>query len=262
MVSAARGVAKAVSAAGSIRDALAALTATGGSAEGLPLVPENRAELAELLSRYGTDVLAIGSRFAAGLSRVVIDAFVYLAGVFFLLLEGEGAWQWLLAHTPLRRAHLERLGLATQETARGLLLGVGLTTAAQALVATVAYVALGVPRAWALGPLTGLASVVPLVGSALVWVPLAIAFFLAGATTKAAVLAVVGLAVIGTIDNVLRPFFSKVGSLQLHVFVLVVAIFGGLSVLGALGALLGPLVARLTVEALALYREEHLDGDA
>ncbi len=262
MVSAARGVAKSLASAGSLRAALDALMSNGAGSEGLSLIPADRGEVADLVSRYGTEVLAIGSRFAAGISRAVIDVFVYLAGVFFLLLEGEAAWRWVVAHAPLRRRHVERLGVATRETARGLLLGVGLTTAAQALVATVAYAALGVPRAWVFGPLTGLASVVPLVGSALVWVPLAVAFLLAGATSKAMVLAIIGLAVIGTIDNVLRPVFSKLGSLDLHVLVLVVAIFGGLSVLGALGALVGPLAARLALEALALYREEHLGDDA
>lgn len=263
MVGSARGVAKALAEAGSVRAALEALMANGAAgAGGFAVVPEAGTDLADLAHRYGAEVLALGSRFAAGLSRAVVDVFVYLAGVFFLLLEGESAWHWVTAHTPLKAAHVMRLGAATRETAYGLLLGVGLTTAAQALVATVAYAALGVPRAWALGPLTGLASVVPIVGSALVWVPIAAALFLAGATTKALVLAVLGVAVIGTIDNVLRPFFSKLGALDLHVFVLVVAIFGGLSTLGAIGAILGPLVARLTVEALALYREEHLDEGA
>ena len=261
-LSAGRALTKAAAGADTIRAALLAVMTTGSGGVSPSTWPVDRGEVAELVSRYGTDVLAIGSRFAAGLSRAVMDAFVYLAGVFFLLLEGDAAWSWVLDHAPLRRAHVERLGRATRETARGLLLGVGLTAAAQALVATLVYAALGVPRAWLLGPLTGIASIVPLVGSALVWVPLALGFVLAGATTKAAIMTFAGLAVIGTIDNVLRPLFSKLGSLELHVFVLVVAIFGGIAVLGAFGALVGPLVARLTIEALALYREEHLDRDA
>ncbi|MEO8877725.1 MAG: AI-2E family transporter, partial [Polyangiaceae bacterium] len=142
------------------------------------------------------------------------------------------------------------------ETGRGLLVGVGLTGLVQGVIATVAYFALGVPRALVLGLLTCLASVIPSVGTALVWVPIAIGLGLSGRTGSAAILVGIGVLVIGTIDNVLRPVFSRFGKLELPSFVLLVSIFGGLALFGTWGFLLGPLLVRLAKEALIISREE------
>lgn len=259
VASAARELAASVAKAPSARGALEALLANGGG-EG-SAIPADLPSAIALVERYGADAWTLGARIAGAASRGLVDLFVFVAGVVFMLLEGDRAWSWALEHSPLARRHLERFGAAFRETGSGLLLGVGLTTAAQALAATVIYAALGVPRAWLFGPLTGVASVVPLLGSALVWVPLAIGFVVAGAASKAVVLAVLGVVVIGTIDNVLRPVFSRFGALDMHVFLLVVSIFGGLATMGAVGAAFGPLVVRLTIEALRLAREER-SGDA
>ena len=66
----------------------------------------------------------------------------------------------------------------------------------------------------------------------------------------------VGILAIGSVDNLLRPMFSKIGSLQMSTLLLLLTIFGGLELLGAWGALLGPLIVRLATEAIVLVRED------
>ena len=129
----------------------------------------------------------------------------------------------------------------------------------QGVLATITYVALGVPRALVLGMLTCVASLIPSVGTALVWVPVAGGLALAGRTAPAVVMALVGVFVIGTVDNFLRPVFARFGKLELPTFVLLTSIFGGLAIFGTWGVILGPLFARLAKEALVLARE---DGSA
>jgi predicted PurR-regulated permease PerM len=130
-----------------------------------------------------------------------------------------------------------------------------LTSATQGFVATLAYLALGVPRWWVLGPITGLVSMIPVVGSALVWAPITFGLFLTHHPIKGFVLAFLGLAVIGTVDNLLRPIYARLGSLRMPTFLLFVSLFGGIVAFGAWGAVLGPLVTRLWIEALALQSE-------
>jgi predicted PurR-regulated permease PerM len=103
-----------------------------------------------------------------------------------------------------------------------------------------------------LGLLTCIASLIPSVGTALVWVPIAVGLALAGKTVSAAVLAAVGVFVIGTVDNVLRPVFARFGKLDLSSFALLVSIFGGLAIFGTGGLILGPLFVRLAKEALMI----------
>jgi predicted PurR-regulated permease PerM len=195
------------------------------------------------------------SGIAGAATRYVIGALLYFAGAYVMLVDGPQACAWVLRHVPLKEAHAERLAAAFQETGRGLITSVGLTTLTQGVVATIIYLSLGVPRAPVLGPLTGLASMVPMVGSSLVWAPLALGFFFSGQPLKGVILAVLGVAVISTSNNVLRPLYVRLGTLQLPLYVVFISVFGGLATLGAWGVMMGPLVVRLTIEALALVKE-------
>jgi predicted PurR-regulated permease PerM len=85
-------------------------------------------------------------------------------------------------------------------------------------------------------------------------VPVAAGLALSGRTTAAIVMAAIGVLVIGTVDNVVRPVFSRFGQLRLPTFAILIAILGGFAVFGTWGILLGPLFVRLAVEALDIYR--------
>jgi predicted PurR-regulated permease PerM len=162
--------------------------------------------------------------------------------------------------SPLSPLHLRRFRAAFHEVGKGLLVGVGLTGLAQAGVATIAYFALGIPRALVLGMLTFVMSLIPSIGTAIVWVPLAIGLAVTGRTTAAVILVIIGAGVISTVDNVLRPVFSRYGELQMSSFALLLSMFGGLALFGGWGLALGPLVVRLAVEALDIAKEAHVFG--
>jgi predicted PurR-regulated permease PerM len=194
---------------------------------------------------------ALGAATEAGLGL-----FVFFYAVYVFLVDGPGYYEWLEAHAPVEPRHTKRFAAAFVETGRGLLVGVGLTGLAQGIVATITYFALGVPRALVLGLLTCIASLIPSVGTALIWVPVAIGLALAGKTVSAAIMAGVGVLVIGSVDNLLRPVFARFGKLELSSFVLLTSIFGGLAMFGTWGLVLGPLFARLAKEGLVLARAD------
>ncbi len=208
-----------------------------------------------LARQYGAQAWALGTGIAGATSLALLSLLIYFAAVFTFLVDGKAAWQWIEEHAPLSLRLMRRLSSAFHETGRGLLLGVGLTTAAQGLVATIIYVAMGVPRAWVLGPITGIASVIPMVGSALVWLPLSISFFITGHPIKGVVLIVLGVGVISVVDNVARPLFTRLGALKMPILLLFISLLGGLTVFGTWGAILGPLLVRLAMEALAVRKE-------
>lgn len=247
-------LAQAIGKAPSAKVALAAI-ATGS--EGVPalVVPRNLQEAMDLLRAYGEAGLSVLSNVAGAAATAMIGLFIYFGGAFVFLVDGPALWSWIKAHNPLEPAHLERVAAAFHETGRGLIVGVGLTCVAQGLVATLIYVSLGVPRWWVLGPLTGIASVLPMVGTTLVWGPIVIGFFLTAHPIKALILIGLGMGVIGAVDNLLRPVFAQYAALKLPTFLLFVSIFGGLSAFGTWGALLGPLVVRCWLEVLAIHRE-------
>jgi len=237
-------------------DAVGALQTLIKSDGATSVMPTSLTDAVAILQRTGMQGLGLLTNVAGAAAKGLVGLFIYFVGAYTLLLDAPVLWLWLKQHSPLKPEHLQRLGDAFQETGRGLLVGVGLTGAAQGLTAMIIYLALGVPRALVLGPLTGLASIIPMVGTALVWAPLALGFFLTDHPVKALVLVALGVGVIGVIDNFLRPVFARLGALKLPLFLLFISVFGGLAVFGTWGALIGPLIVRLAMESLAIMREE------
>jgi predicted PurR-regulated permease PerM len=256
----ARDLADTLASAPSAEGVLEQIAIGGDSGVSSLPMPTTPREAVDLARQYGSEAFTLLSNLAGAAAQAILLMVVYLAGTFVFMREGRGHWDWVLQYAPLRRHHLERFASAFHETGRGLLVGVGLTCAAQGAVAMIAYFALGVPQAWVLGPVTGIASVIPVVGSAMIWLPVALGLLLTDHPIKATILTAIGLGVIGTIDNLLRPVFSRLGALKLPLLVLFVSAFGGLLVLGAWGAILGPLIVRLAIEALKLSRAD--DGEA
>lgn len=217
-------------------------------------------KLLGLAKQHGAKAWTAINTLAGMTANVLIGFFVFLLGAYTFLVEGDKAYTWCEQHAPVRPDLFGRFAKAFNETGRGLLVGVVLTGTMQAVVATIAYLVLGVPSALVLGLLTFFASLIPSVGTALVWAPVAAGLALTGRTGAAIALAVLGVVVIGSIDNFLRPVFAKWGRLDMPSFVLLVTMFGGLGIFGAWGLVLGPLIVRLFIEALRIGREERLTG--
>lgn len=236
------------------RAALEAIVSGGGASD----FSLSLAEAMELAKQYGEQAFDLAATIAGVTATGVLGVFVFVLAAYSFLADGQAQYRWVQDHLPIAPGHLGRFANAFNETGRGLIVGVGLTGMIQGVAATGAYLALGIPRALLLGVLTALASFIPSVGTAIVWVPVAVGLALTGHVGRAIVMAIIGVFVIGLIDNFLRPILSRHGQVQLPALVLLVAMFGGLAVVGAWGLLLGPLVVRLAVEALAIEREERL----
>lgn len=222
------------------------------------VVPHSLPEVFSLMQRSGTQGLGILTNVAGAAAKGLVGLFIYFAGAFTFLLESAVIWHWVKRHSPLEAKHLQRLGEAFHETGRGLLVGVGLTSVTQGLAATIIYAALGVPRSWVLGPITGIVSIIPVVGTSLVWAPISAGLFITGKPVHAAILVVLGVTVIGLIDNFLRPIYSRIGALEMPLYLLFLSVFGGLAAFGTWGAVIGPLVVRLAMEVLAISKEEEV----
>lgn len=219
--------------------------------------------LLELAMSQGGRAWEIVQQIAGTAAGVVIGLVVLVAGIYGVLIEGDRWYAWIEAHVPISAVALRRFADAFTETGRGLFVGIVGAGLAQATVATILYVALGVPQPFALGFLTLVFSVIPAVGTAIVWGPVAAGLALTDRPLAALVLTIAGVVVISTIDNLVRPWLSRRGKLQLPTYVVLVAMFGAIEVMGPWGVLIGPLIARLTKEALEIRRDHplgHSDG--
>jgi predicted PurR-regulated permease PerM len=239
--------------------ALKALSSGDGAAFNLKqLDPEHALEL---VRQHGATALGAARKIFGAVSVVLIGLVVFVAAFYTFLTEGKAVHTWLLERAPLSHAHFHRLANVFSEVGRGLVVGVGLTALSQGTVATIGYLATGVPQAWVLGLLTVFSSLIPSVGSALVWVPVTAGLALSGRPGAAIAMLVIGLFV-SVVDNLLRPLFARYAELRMNGLVLFVAMLGGIVLFGTWGLLLGPLLVRWASEGLSMLREERAAHEA
>jgi len=236
-------------------DARAALSAVvGNSASGGPELRSLNDAFA-LVRQHGTSAWHALTLLAGATAKIAIGVFVFVLGLYQLLIKGDAAYAWLERHAPLEKRHFRRLADAFSETGRGLFIGIGLTALAQGLIAGIGYFALQIPQAAVLAVVTAFAALVPSAGAALVWGPVSAGLALYGRPGASLVMLAIGI-VVSLGDNFLRPLLANHAKLRLPTFVLLVAMLGGIVVFGAWGLVLGPLLVRLAVEALEILREE------
>jgi predicted PurR-regulated permease PerM len=231
------------------RGALVELVSRNG--EGTEL---NTQKAIEMVQAHGKQALTIAAVLASSLGVFVLGILIYFVSTYAALVHGDTAYAWLRARLPIAGKHLDRLRDTYQETGRGLLFSVALTALGQALLATIAYVSLGVPRPLALGVLTFITSLIPAIGPFLVWGPVALGLLLAGHPVKAAILTGVCAIIVAPADNLLRPLFAKWGQLRLHPFLVFLSMLAGVITLGGWGLMLGPLVFRMLLEIVEMLR--------
>jgi predicted PurR-regulated permease PerM len=239
-------------------EALKALTA-GGDGASIDLGKFNWQQALDLARRHGASAMGAAKSFLGAATIVVVGVVVFLASFYTFLVDGPRAYGWFLERSPLSRAHFHRLGSVFAEVGRGLLVGVGLTALLQGAVATIGYVVTGVPQPFVLGLVTVFASLIPSVGSGLVWVPVTAGLALSGRVGAAIVMLVIGC-VVSVVDNLLRPMLSRYGKLRLNGLVTFIAMLGGIAAFGGGGLLLGPLFVRMAAEGLTMLREEREAG--
>ena len=240
-------------ASGSGTEALRSLAANGdqGAFDLHKLDPKQGIELAR---QHGASAMGVAKTLFGAVTVMVVGAVVFVSAFYTFLFEGPRLHEWLLLHSPLERGQFHRLSSVFSEVGRGLLIGVGLTAALQGTVATIGYVVCGVPQPLVLGLVTIFGSLIPSIGSGLVWAPVTAGLLIAGRPGAAIAMLVIGC-VVSLVDNLVRPLLAQYGQLHMHGLLLFVAMLGGIAVFGAAGLLLGPLVVRLAVEGLKMLRE-------
>jgi predicted PurR-regulated permease PerM len=233
-------------------EALRSLAINGGGSFDLRHL--NLDQMIQLSRQHGASALGAAKMLFGAATVAVVGLVVFVSAFYSFLLHGPRLYEWLVAHAPLRRDQFHRLSGTFVEVGRGLLIGVGLTALLQGAVATVGYLALGVPQPLVLGLVTMFASLIPSIGSGLVWLPVAAGLLLGGRPGAAIAMVVIGC-VVSLVDNITRPLLAKYGQLHLHGLVIFVTMLGGMMIFGAGGLLLGPLLARLAIEVLNMLRE-------
>ena len=190
-----------------------------------------------------------------GAVRATLNGAVALFGLYFLLAAPPTSWSRVAVYLPFSREGGDLLAQRFRQVTEATLLGTALTSVLQGAVVALGFAVTGLSDPWFWGVVTAVVSVLPVFGSALVWVPGTIALAAQGRYGAALVLAGIGAAVASNIDNIMRLIVNRRVS-NLHPMTTLVGAFAGVGVLGLPGILLGPLAISYFFELTALYRRE------
>jgi predicted PurR-regulated permease PerM len=182
----------------------------------------------------------------------IVSFFVMLYLLFFLLMDGAALAARIQRAIPLSTAHKKHLFDKFTTVIRATVKGNFLVAAAQGAMGGLAFWGLGVqgPLLWAV--VMAFLSLLPAVGAALIWAPVALYFLVTGAIWKGVVLTAFGVLVIGMIDNVLRPIL--VGKdIKMPDYLVLISTIGGMAIFGLNGFVIGPVIAALFIALWDLF---------
>ncbi len=192
-------------------------------------------EAQRLIEPAGTWLLKAGLALGGGLVELALSIFI----AFFLFRDGVSAAQRLTASVErIGGARGQHLLEVAGKTVRGVVYGILGTALVQAVVAGIGFLIAGVPGAALLALLTFFASVVPIVGTTLVWLPAAIWLFYQGSTGWGIFMAVWGVGV-ANLDNIVKPWLISQGS-NMPFILIFFGVLGGAIAFGFIGVFLGP----------------------
>jgi len=212
-----------------------------------------------ILEKAGQLVASISKYLVSGLSSATLGTvnflfmcFVFLYTMYFVQMDGDKLMRKILYYLPLDSADeslmLEKFTSVTRATVKGTML-IGIL---QGGLAGLAFAVAGIENAVFWGTVMAVLSIIPSVGSALIWAPAAIFLIIQGDMMSGVGLLVFCGLVVGSLDNVLRPVLVGKDT-KMHELMIFFGTLGGIMMFGITGIFIGPLIASLFVTIWELY---------
>ncbi|WP_120995133.1 AI-2E family transporter [Stutzerimonas urumqiensis] len=190
--------------------------------------------------------------FGQGTFQFLVSFFLMLYLLFFFIRDGRDLVAKIKRAIPLSDNQKRRLFGKFTRVVRATVKGNVVVAATQGLLGGAIFALLGIPSALLWGVLMAFLSLLPAVGAALIWTPVAIFFLMSGSILQGIVLTLYGVLVIGLVDNLLRPILVGKDT-KMPDYVVLISTVGGLALFGLNGFVIGPLVAALFISAWGLF---------
>jgi predicted PurR-regulated permease PerM len=218
-------------------------------------VPAVMNEAVRVIGGIGSILTANLFNFFSNVFNIVFGFVVILISVYYLLKDGDKVKKEMLTLSPLGDEYDEMVFQRIFMAVRAVMGGVIIMGLVKGVLAASAFALFRVPAPLFWGAMTGLASFLPLFGSALVTVPMVLYLVIVGRIGAAIALGIVSVTVIGAIDNFLQPKLVQ-SKTQIHPLLILLSILGGLEFYGFAGFILGPLTLAVTMALIDIYKLE------
>jgi len=200
-------------------------------------------------------LLRLASSMAGGALNGVTDGVLTFVFLFFFFRDGSHWLEELERSLPLRPENVHKLYKAVHSSVVGTLYGLVGVALAQGLLTGLGLYLAGIDNFLMLGMLAAVCSVIPIVGTSLVWGPASVYLVVTHHPYAALFLVIWGLVVVSMADNIIRPLVLH-GRVQIHILLLLFSVLGGLLTFGFVGLFLGPVIFSLLSTLTGILREE------
>ncbi len=218
---------------------------------------------AELAKASGTLISWISAQlltFVGSATSAVLNLVIAFFGLYYMLRSGEYLWARTRDYIPFSSETADALRDRFYGVTEAMLLGTALVALVQGVIVGLGFAIVGLSDSLFWGTITAFASILPVLGSALVWFPATLVLFAQGRYGAAATMLVAGGVFASNIDNVIRPLVYRRVS-DIHPMITLVGAFAGVRYFGLVGLLLGPLAIAYLFELMRFYRLEYGNGE-
>lgn len=206
----------------------------------------------------------LGNFIASGIPLILSATFSTLGTIFFMyfilyfmLVNSKLMEKTLYEYIPLKDENVNQIGKELHNMVISNAIGIPVIALLQGIVGLIGYLILGVKEPWFWFVVTSITAMLPVVGAALAYVPLAIIFFAKDQTLQGVAMLIYGFGVIGTVDNLFRfTLQRKIGNV--HPLVTVFGVIIGLKLFGFIGLIFGPMLISLFILLLKIYSNEFI----
>lgn len=219
----------------------------------------------DVMSKSNVDSLLsmlpkIGQMLMGSISSFAINVVVLLFVLYFMLIGGTRMEEYVSDILPFNKRNKQSILHEFNMIVKSNAIGIPLLALIQGVVAMIGYFIFGVPSPLLWGFLSCFATVIPIVGTALVWAPLALYMGMTGHWGAAIGLAVYAVIVIANVDNLVRFMLQKKMA-DTHPLITIFGVIIGLSLFGFMGVIFGPLLLAIFAFCVNIFKEEYLGED-
>lgn len=218
----------------------------------------NQERVLEDIRQLSSNALGLLQAAYQGITHFIFWVFVMFFTLFYFLIDGKHALKYLMQLSPLRDEHDRLLIKKFISISRATLKGTLVVGVIQGFLGGITFWIAGVPSPAIWGLIMVLFSIIPMVGTGIVWLPAGLIMLFLGNIWQGIFILAVGAGAISVIDNILRP--KLVGKdTEMHPLMVFFATLGGISLFGLPGFVIGPIIVSLFMALAEIYSIEFRD---
>jgi predicted PurR-regulated permease PerM len=191
-----------------------------------------------------------------GFGGLLLSFFILILAMYYFFKDAQWIVKQIMILSPLPQEYEIEVFKKFKEISLATLYGIFLTSIVQGIIGGIGFVIAGIPNALFWGTAMAVFSLVPVVGTSLIWLPASAILLATGHIQAGVFLFLWGLLIVSTVDNFLRAFLIG-GRTNMNQLLTFLAVFGGIGMFGLVGVIFGPLILTLFFTFLHIYELEY-----